>query len=225
MACDLSPSCRIVGLASSNERLGLAYTLGEGVASTGRPVRAAVAVPRLDCGCSCRAATRRAMRCSAICKSWRQNSWPQSCAVRGDQFVRRRDGQNDFAAEHRHRRVRGGHASGRRARCLRAPSSHSVVFTDAARHAGGGPAVSDPLDHPRLSKGTAHKKGRIAGCGPFLCEENKKVAAFLKKSGAKTFSMLGHGRCRRQSQWPKLIRFFCSLFIHKKKLFSFFAVI
>ncbi|WP_331538928.1 hypothetical protein [Acidocella sp.] len=42
----------------------------------------------------------------------------------------------------------------------------------------------------------------------------------FKKSGAKTFTMLGHGRRERQRPWPKLTKFFC-FFLFTKRSLSF----
>ena len=47
---------------------------------------------------------------------------PQPGVVRRRQFLRRRDGQDDLAAEHRHRRLGDLAERARRARCSRAPS-------------------------------------------------------------------------------------------------------
>jgi hypothetical protein len=50
------------------------------------------------------------------------------------------------------------------------------------------------------------------------CAEGAKQPLF-EKSGAKTFFMLGHGRCRRHSPWPSMNKVFLLLFVHKKKPF------
>ena len=40
----------------------------------------------------------------------------------------------------------------------------------------------------------------------------------FRKSGAKTSVMLGHGRCRRQSPWPSMKKFFCFFLFTKRSL-------
>ena len=117
-----SPSVCIVGLAYLMNYSGLAYTLGLGVASVGRLVRAAVAVPRLGRGVPVgqRHVGQRAVRQSAGRRGEAARS--QSGAVRGDQFLGRRDGQDDLAAEYRHRRLGDGPARARGRSCSRAPS-------------------------------------------------------------------------------------------------------
>jgi hypothetical protein len=50
----------------------------------------------------------------------------------------------------------------------------------------------------------------------WIKEESKQP--LFKKSGAKIFCMLGHGLCRRQRPWPKLIKFFCFFLFTKRSL-------
>jgi hypothetical protein len=66
----------------------------------GRPVRAAVAVPRL--GRRLPVGQRHFRQCAVRQSAGRrfETARPQSAAVRGDQFFRGRDGQNDLAAEY-----------------------------------------------------------------------------------------------------------------------------
>ena len=84
---------------------GLAYTLGKGVASVGAlfvllsPFLGWIAVFLSGSDTSGNALFGNLQVVAA------QAAQPEPGAVRGDQFLGRRDGQDDLAAEHRHRRL------------------------------------------------------------------------------------------------------------------------
>ena len=114
--------CFIVGLAYLMNYAGLAYTLGKGVASVGAAVRVPVAVPGLGRGVPVwqRHVRQRAVRQPSSGR--RAAVEPQPRPVRGGQFVGRRNGQDDFAAEHCDGRFGDGAERSARAKCSRAPS-------------------------------------------------------------------------------------------------------
>ena len=112
-----------------------------------RVLRAALAIPRLGRGAALR---QRHFRQRAF---WQSSggrgapAQPQPHPVRGDQFVRRRDWQNGFAAEYRDRRRRH-QAEGPGGSRLRPHVLAQYRPDDRARPAGRDPAIRHPLDHP-----------------------------------------------------------------------------
>jgi lactate permease len=136
----------IVGLAYVMNYSGIAYTLGEAAACHGQGFRSALAVPRVGGGAAFgeRYVRQRAVRQftggggAAIALERR--------AVRGDEFVGWRDGQDDFAAEHRDWRF-GDEFEGP-GRCGIRTDVRAQRGSDAdVGRAGGGAAVCRAGDH------------------------------------------------------------------------------
>ena len=120
-------------------------------------LRAAVALPRMGRGDAVgqRYVGQRALRQSAGRR--RAPAEPEPGPVRRHQLVRRRDGQDDLAAEHRHRRF-GDQSQGPRRRGVRPHLLAQHRPDPAAQRARRLPAVRHSLGHSgggRLTRGLA----------------------------------------------------------------------